>query len=64
MKLWACLYPELDKEALEEGVNVMLKVVIDILASKKTKLSGKGNDVQENQDGGLISNSSEKGDSR
>ena len=55
---------ELDKEALEEGVNVMLKVVIDILASKKTKLSGKGNDVQENQDGGLISNSSEKGDSR
>jgi hypothetical protein len=52
MKFWAGLYPELDKEALEEGVNVMLKVAMDILAAKKIKLSGTGDEPQDNRNGG------------
>jgi hypothetical protein len=42
----------LDKEALEEGVNVMLKVAMDILAAKKIKLSGTGDEPQDNRNGG------------
>jgi hypothetical protein len=45
------LYPELDKEALE-GVNLMLKVAMDILAAKKIKLSSIGDEPQDNRNGG------------
>jgi hypothetical protein len=30
MKFWAGMYLELDKKALEDGVNMMLKVAMDI----------------------------------
>jgi hypothetical protein len=52
MNFWAGLYPELDREALEEGVNMMLKVAIDILAAKKIKMSGADEDPQDNHNGG------------
>lgn len=38
MKFWAGLYSEMDKEVLKEEVNTMLKLVMDILASKKSYL--------------------------
>jgi hypothetical protein len=52
MKFLARLYPELDREALEEGVNVMLKVSLDILATKKIKKSGTDEDPQDNHNDG------------
>lgn len=52
MKFWAGMYLELDKKALEDGVNMMLKVAMDILAAKKIKLSGTDDELQDNQDGG------------
>jgi hypothetical protein len=52
MNFWTGLYPELDREALEEGVNMMLKVAIDILATKKIKMSGADEDPQDNHNGG------------
>jgi len=51
MKFWAGLYAEVDKEAMEEGANLMLKLALDILAAKKPKLETKGNEIQEYQDG-------------
>lgn len=39
MKLWAGLFPEMDRQQIEEGVNTMLKVTMDILASKRCKTS-------------------------
>jgi hypothetical protein len=52
MKFWAGLYLELDRGALEEGVNVMLKAAIDILAAKKIKISCADEDPQDNHNGG------------
>jgi hypothetical protein len=33
-KYWTCLHGELDKEALEGGVNTVLQVAMDILVFK------------------------------
>ena len=52
MKLCAGLYSEMDKQALKEGVNTMLKFAMDIPASKQSKLSVKDEDLQDKQDGG------------
>jgi hypothetical protein len=34
MKYWACLFKEVDKEALENGVNTMLKIATSLLAKR------------------------------
>lgn len=39
MKFWIGVFAELDREKLEEGVNSMLKVALEILASKRYKSS-------------------------
>jgi hypothetical protein len=39
MKYWTGLHGELDREALEAGVNTMLQVAMDTLASKRSKLA-------------------------
>lgn len=52
MKFWVGLYLELDKKALEDGVNVMRKVAMDIPAAKKIKLSGAGDEPQDSRNGG------------
>lgn len=52
MKFQARLYAGVDKEALEEGVNTMLKVAIDILARKKSKMDGGGEERADKQDDG------------
>jgi len=39
MKFWTGLFAEMDNEALENGVNTMLKVAMEILASKRSKMS-------------------------
>jgi hypothetical protein len=54
MKFWAGLYPELDKKELEKGVDLMLKVAMNILASKKSKSSAEDEEMQDNQDGGRL----------
>lgn len=39
MKFWAGLYAEMDMKEMEEGVNTMLKVAMDILATKESKVT-------------------------
>jgi hypothetical protein len=34
MRFWAGLYAVLDREALEEGANTMLRIAIDLLNKK------------------------------
>jgi len=51
MKFWAGLYAEVDKKALEEGASLMLKLAVDILATKKPKMETKGEEAQDYQDG-------------
>jgi hypothetical protein len=41
MRYWACLYPELAKEVIEEGVDVMLKTTIKLVGRKKARTSGR-----------------------
>lgn len=36
MQYWACLYEEVDRRMLINGVNTMLKVATDLLLPKKT----------------------------
>lgn len=52
MKFWAGLYADLDKEALEDGVNTMLKVAYDTLTKKKSKVDPDEEDLEEKQGGG------------
>lgn len=37
MSYWAALYSEEDSEALKEGVNMMLKIAVQLLAKKSKK---------------------------
>jgi hypothetical protein len=47
MKYWAGLFKEVDKEALENGVNTMLKIATSLLAkrNKEGELPIKDNDT-------------------
>lgn len=42
MNFWVGLYPELDREAIEDGVNLMLKVALEIMSTKKNKKTNGG----------------------
>jgi hypothetical protein len=49
MRYWAA---ELDRETLEAEVNTMLKVALDILASKRSKLVDRFEENDDTQDDG------------
>lgn len=51
IKFWAGLYAGMDRETLEAGVDSMLKLAMDILANKKTKVEIKKEDQQGDQGG-------------
>ncbi|CAD6260944.1 unnamed protein product [Miscanthus lutarioriparius] len=50
MKYWTCLFVEMDRKTLEEGVNMTLKVAMDILATNrgnKQEVAGRTEDPED-----------------
>lgn len=51
MKFWAGLYTEIDRKTLE-GVNTMLNATMEILTTKRSKVTIEAEGLNDNQDGG------------